>query len=90
MYALKDTNNLIIDVSAAQPVATEIGVIFNDCLYNHDFGLTVVQDVPDYVKPQRFTTVDNVTFEPKFDDLSPYEVALTDVAQDQLLIELYS
>jgi len=89
MFALKDKDNLIVDVSSTQPTVSVEGILFNSCFYQTSFELAVVENVPDYVKPQRFKVeIDGVTFTPLLDNLDPYEITLVNASRDAKVVEM--
>ena len=83
MFALKDKNGLVVDVAEVTPTISTEGILFNNCMYQESFGLSVVNNVPDYVKPQRFTVdATGLIFTPLMVNLDPYEVTLINAARD--------
>jgi len=87
MYGLKNSDNVIVDVASSEPIVSEEGILFNNCLYPPILELEIVEDVPDYVVPQRFT-VNGSIFTPIMENMSEYENLLITTAQDELMLEL--
>jgi len=89
MFGLIDKDSLIVDVSDIQPTVSVGGTLFNNCFYQASFDLKVVENVPDFVKPQRFKVeADGVTFTALLVDLDPYEITLINASRDAEVVAL--
>lgn len=87
MYGLKDKDNNIVDVTSVTPTVSAEGVLFNDCFYHSALELGVVENIPEYVKPQRFK-MEGLSFIPLIIPLTVHEIALIAKAIDDYTIEL--
>lgn len=80
MYGLKDKDNVIVDVSHVSPNVSAEGILFNNCLYPQVGEFTIVDTVPDYVKPRRFKTV-GTGFIPMLEQMNEYENLLIEIGR---------
>lgn len=83
MYGLKDVDGVIVDVSDTTPSISADGILFNNCLYPQVAVLSVVENIPNYVKPRRFK-LEGIGVLPLMVEMNEYENLLIEEGRKEI------